>query len=283
MITSLNYDSGQGLLLRLRNAAGLFYDFMSHSFVEVEIPTCRVALADIPNGDGMSLYVASVGLPDGYPYIQEILLPTGEVITSGEATEPATAAQVQAVTDIADPLATIVPDSDPPITRGEAIDRLYIPAYVGPVAVKPASADPVVQFVHFFGKKGDGTASSSRAVTAVPIAGQVIDTSLVDKQVLQRVLDADGYAYLELLKGVLYTISAPWWGPSLDVLITLEDSADFSSYAAGALELPEQVVLGAIRFGDRYIRPTLTDADGNVVPLGTVASLDGLTLGWEIV
>lgn len=138
------------------------------------------------------------------------------------------------------------------------------------------------QTVHFFGNRGDGTASTTRKVTAVPVAGQVFDTSLVDTHKVEAAL-AEGAADLDLLKGILYTITATWWGPPVDILITDADEADFSDYAINAVTGVQQSIVGSLRFGDRFIRPTLTDADGNAVALGSGISIDGLTLGWEIV
>lgn len=236
MLTSLNYDSGQGLLLRLRNAAGEFFNFTTELFVGADSADCLVELSEFENGDGMSLYIASVALPDGYPYIQELILPSGEVIASGEATDNATAVAVGAIQAVSDPLSTLVPGSNPPITRGELIDRLYIPAYAGAVVTVPASVDPATQNVHFFATRGDKTVPAGRTLTARPTEGQTTDYSLVDKQVLTATLDANGYAFLVLLRGVEYSVHAPWWGAEFTFTVTDEDSQMAVNYIASSVD-----------------------------------------------
>ena len=303
MLTSVNYDSAQGLEVRLRRSDGAFYNFTLQQWDVSDTADCRQALSEFANGDGTSLYIKSVALPAGGPFAQEIVDTTDAVIASGEASEPSgvSLADIEASTVLAkestaqaiystvtgiatvtDPLATIVPGSEPPMTRGEAIDQLYIPAYVGPVIAIPANTDPAVQFVHVFGVKGDGAKSAKREVTASPLPGQIEALNLIDKEIRKVTLDDNGYGHLTLLKGVAYQINVGWWRQPLEILVSSEDNANLVDYAMEDLT-SLQSVLGSIRFGDKYIRPVLTDQYGATVPIGTITSLDGLTIGWEIV
>lgn len=85
MLSTIQYDSGSGLAIRLRDAAGKFWDFASKKWVTAEIPTCRLPYLDTPTLDdqgqetGQSLFTIEVALPPGGPWVQEAVEPDGEV------------------------------------------------------------------------------------------------------------------------------------------------------------------------------------------------------------
>ena len=158
--------------------------------------------------------------------------PTAAIVAAMDASSTKLASILTAAT-AADSIDSIIPGSNPPTTRAAILDRLYIPAYVGPVVVTPAvNPDPATQYVHFYGKQGDKTPSAGRTVTATPTAGQILDQNLIDKQVLSGVLDEDGYCFLTLIRGLEYTITLSWWGSTITITVTNEADKTMTAYLA---------------------------------------------------
>ena len=80
MLSFLNYESGESLSVRLRNTSRQFWDFTALTWVASDSADTRISYSESANGDGMSLYTASVPVPTGGPFIQEVINSLGEVV-----------------------------------------------------------------------------------------------------------------------------------------------------------------------------------------------------------
>jgi len=130
---------------------------------------------------------------------------------------------------------------------------------------------------------GAGVPLAGRAVKAMPLPEQHIDDATVDTQALTLtdVTDENGAWSLTLLQGVVYHIKIAQWGLKT-IRVTADAEKQFAAYLGDNATLAGPTV-GSIKIGNRYIVPTLTDADGNPVEMVEGQSLEGLTLGWEII
>lgn len=120
---------------------------------------------------------------------------------------------------------------------------------------------------------GSGAGIAGRSVKATPLPGQHVDATTVDTAavVTTAQTDINGAWELTLLCGVVYDIRIDKWGVRT-IRTTTDALKEFITYLDDNAVLAGPI-LGSIKVGDRYIRPTLSDpdADGNQ------------TLGWEIV
>jgi hypothetical protein len=82
MLSSLNYESGEVLSVRLRNVSRQFWDFTALTWVASESVDTRISYGESANGDGTSLYTADVPVPTGGPFVQEVLNASNDFITS---------------------------------------------------------------------------------------------------------------------------------------------------------------------------------------------------------
>lgn len=80
MLSFFTYDSGTAPFIRLRNKFRQFWDFTNLQWVAGESAYTKINYAEAENGDDTSLYVVDVPVPVGGPYIQEAVLPSGEVV-----------------------------------------------------------------------------------------------------------------------------------------------------------------------------------------------------------
>lgn len=85
MLISIRYTKNAGnaaIYVRLRNAAGQFWDFTSLEWDMAETSVCRVFFTERPDADtAESLYLADVTIPAGGPWVSEaVRIDTGAVI-----------------------------------------------------------------------------------------------------------------------------------------------------------------------------------------------------------
>lgn len=80
MLSFVQYESGESLSVRLRNAALNYWDFVALEWVTIESTDTRVAYSESAGSDGMSTYAADINIPPGGPYIQEAVLANGDVV-----------------------------------------------------------------------------------------------------------------------------------------------------------------------------------------------------------
>lgn len=91
-----------------------------------------------------------------------------------------------------DPLSTIVPGSDPPITRGQAIDNLYIPDYDAPIIPVPAPPTPQYQRMTANVKELGITYATGDTFSITGIATQTANGSIISNAPLVCAIDANG-------------------------------------------------------------------------------------------
>jgi hypothetical protein len=98
------------------------------------------------------------------------------------------------ITDISDPLATIVEGSSPPMTRGEAIDQLYIADYVGPVRTIPAAPSPEQQTLYGYAREFAANVWSQGDVATMTINPNNSDSvgTILKPWVATATVDANG-------------------------------------------------------------------------------------------
>lgn len=78
MIAYIRYDQGEGsanVYCRLRKADGKYWDFVALGWVTSLTADCKTYLAEVNNDSdpSTSLYCGSVTVPDGGPWIQEVV------------------------------------------------------------------------------------------------------------------------------------------------------------------------------------------------------------------
>jgi hypothetical protein len=92
------YESGVSPSVRVRNVFREYWDFTALQWVVSESADTRLNYAESENGDGTSLYVVEVPVPLGGPYIQEAVLPSGEVLGCDTTAIDSTLSESVAVT-----------------------------------------------------------------------------------------------------------------------------------------------------------------------------------------
>jgi hypothetical protein len=130
---------------------------------------------------------------------------------------------------------------------------------------------------------GAGAPVAGRQVRATPIPGQYTDASTIDTavQVLTAASAQDGTWSLTIIQGAVYEIKIDKWGMRT-IRVTADATKEFTTYLDDNAFLGAPVT-GGIKIGARYIRPTLTDENGTPVDLANILSIEGLSLGWEII
>ena len=130
---------------------------------------------------------------------------------------------------------------------------------------------------------GAGAPVAGRQVRATPIPGQHIDASTIDTsvQVITAASGVDGTWSLTLVQGVLYEIKIDKWGMRT-IRVTADAEKEFTTYLDDNAYLGAPVT-GGIKLGAHYLKPILSDADGNVIDPASIQSIEGLSLGWEII
>lgn len=92
----------------------------------------------------------------------------------------------------------------------------------------------MLQVISFLSIQGDNSPATNRTITARPQAGQFIDRSLIDRQVLNASTDENGVATITLIAGISYEIKITGWGSTVitvsDAPGTAEDPYAFSNY-----------------------------------------------------
>lgn len=205
----------------------------------------------LKNSDG-SIYVARsttnvINLGDGsfsvvHTFTEPLL---GLIVWDTGETEPSFAVEeLNIMLGIeGDPLSAIVAGSNPPITRGQAIDKLYVPAYVGPVIVIPASPIPSLQRLYGSVKELGLNWAEGDEVQFTPLKDQIINGVLLKPTTKITLVNSDGnivdpttgeYGIL-VDKTAQITVEAKRKGGvgsyfTQVITITNDDSKDLSTY-----------------------------------------------------
>lgn len=141
-----------------------------------------------------------------------------------------------------DPLLTVIEGSDPPMTRGEAIDKLYVPEYVGPIVTIPAPPTPELQRLSGSVKQLGISWAVGDKLTLTPNVKQISNSSLLSNTPLIITVDSDGNIIdpTDGLLGVLvdkgmtirvecsHSGNPPYYAKT--IIITTADTKDLSTY-----------------------------------------------------
>jgi hypothetical protein len=141
IMTSLPSDNATAIANGVPLAANQDIRNVGGTLPAVTLATLQPNYAPAKAGDSMVASNMVVAAPTVTAIRQEIDANSTKLETVAEG--------IAALGTASDPLATTVPGSDPPITRGEAIDALYIPEYVGPVVTVPAPPSSDFQTLYF--------------------------------------------------------------------------------------------------------------------------------------
>lgn len=145
-----------------------------------------------------------------------------------------------AVSDIANAIwGANVPDSDPPLTRGEAVDKLYIPGSTAPVVPTPYTPpDANLQVLIVNAKKfAEATWAEGDTVTMTlqnQDGGQAAGGSALQPTTKTTTINSDGNAFLTPDKGAAVTVKINKTGErvyfSKSFIVTDDDERDITAY-----------------------------------------------------
>lgn len=125
----------------------------------------------------------------------------------------------------ADPLENVVPGSYAEGTAGYNLGKLNIPGNPdAPIVPIPVNTDPDTQTIYF------PDTAAGRSIDAFPIAGQIIEKVLVDREKRDGTTEAGSPgAFLRLIRGIKYRVSIGGWG-EMTITVTGDSERQFADY-----------------------------------------------------